>query len=1547
MSVEAAALWRSADWPAHSAHIAVLPYLRWSVRLARLFSAQLRSQTQARSELSSRAATRPQAVKTAMEITATLPATADAVERTIEMPSVGAVVGARYRIVKPLGTGGMGTVLLAHDDKLNREVVLKLLSQNLRSSPSAVERFHNEARAASALNHRHIVTMLDAGEESGAPYLVMEYLRGESLADVLAREGPLPWAWAQSCVSQVLSALSAAHEKGIVHRDVKPSNCLCVGFAGLAQAPQIKLLDFGIAKFDSGLARSSLTDAGMILGTLTYLSPEQARGASIDARSDLYSVAIMLFELLTGRPPFVGHGSLDIMLQHVNDPPPRLSDVAPHLTFPSAAELVIARALEKTPATRFQTAPEFAEALEHVSSSARSKPPSKSEEVGDLQSSTLALARPLPADDLEWFELRQLLDKVRRFWLESVLGRSEFGGVLLPQERTVEFDSLASTWEAQYRRFAEEKSVTDVPVSQIFEDLNRVLLLTGEAGCGKTLTLLTLARYLGSRSNRHEQYREPVPVVFSLSSWTAGIGSLESWLAVEFGSKYQVPERLARRWLEHQRIVPLLDGLDEVDAAERERCVRAINAFIASSVPPGIVVACRSATLERLSTRLHLNGAVHLHPLTGQQIDEFLERGGSRWAPLRNVISADTGLKLLTRTPLMLNLIARSLGESSRTRAFQSAPQTPAIDRVFEAYIDEMRRRAGVMAAEEMSALRWHLSWLARAMIAKHQTVFRIEDLQPSWLEKPGLRWAYALGTRFAAALLLGLSSVLSFGTSPLKNGGFRATLAYSWRLTAYGAVFFGLGYGVVAALKSQQASEAAWRRIVTNLLMAAGLGIIVGGLASGGSDKPAAYVIAFELGLAVSVVLGMGRQKRSLNFDIAASSSIRWRWHKFLRALPLVLVATAVIFWAAWMKDPLAGAYIACLILLLGSIMVGLEAAPTPPNETPNHGMHRALYRAAIAFGGAFTVTTAIFAVSYGLSYGASVGLSLGTLLGLRFGGFDALCHYVLRALLAFDARLKPNLAKTLDRGSELAVLRRAGGGYIFMHRSLMDYLARAALMVSLGACSSALLGCDSVAYGQTAPAGVSAAPASCADAFPEQALRVPRPSGVAGDVFAADVDGDGNTDLVVAAGNDLGQAPLSVLYGPFETGRIPARQIELGGREAHRRLAVGDVNGDGVLDIAVALAWFGLGPPERPSVKFFVSSPDRSWTEQVLSLRAPANAVAFGDVDHDGDLDAAVMSADLSGATTPKDVELHLNEAGRFTRADWQPSFPLHSLSGRFSDLDGDGALDLLVTQIAAHNDALQDWCAVFLGTPATRGEVALARHGLGCGLKRANGENLGHVYAVDVEPLNVGSDAWTVAAALNNERCAGKTCDMPRAIVSSKAGSSTWESNEHDMAAAVRVLDLDADNHTDLLVATWHPPFHKKAPGPITVYCGEKGGGFGSMHALRESFVTQGVSVADFDNKGLRARTLDVAAVKGRATPSVQTLTGPVQRITGVSVDGQPLSRTHYAYVPGGNWVSVDSAVLGEKSLHVDYQTTDSPDVAIVAEGWNYHVLLVMHN
>ncbi len=284
----------------------------------------------------------------------------------------GTLIAGRYEILDHIATGGMASVFKTWDHRVERIVAMKVLRSLDKSDERAVERFRREARAAAALTHPNAVTIYDFVEEMGQYFLVMEYIDGPTLKQLIGQRRQLQPREALEIAAQVCAVLQVAHAHNFIHRDIKPQNIMLARNTG---SVLVKLTDFGIVRV---VEDQGLTNSGIVLGTADYLSPEQARGEKLTASSDLYSLGVVMFEMLAGRPPFVGPTAVSIAMQHASMDPPPLRQF--NATVPSAVEQIVKRALEKEPKERYHSAAEMQQALRHCArelSLAAHRPPAQ------------------------------------------------------------------------------------------------------------------------------------------------------------------------------------------------------------------------------------------------------------------------------------------------------------------------------------------------------------------------------------------------------------------------------------------------------------------------------------------------------------------------------------------------------------------------------------------------------------------------------------------------------------------------------------------------------------------------------------------------------------------------------------------------------------------------------------------------------------------------------------------------------------------------------------------------------------------------------------------------------------------------------------------------------------------------------------------------------------------------------------------------------------------------------------------------------------------
>jgi len=392
----------------------------------------------------------------------------------------------RYALQQPIGKGGMAEVFLAQDQLLDRPVAIKRLAAEHAADPSFVERFRREAQAAAKLNHPNIVGVFDYFEEGGEYFIVQEYIDGRSLAELLRAEGRLHPDRAADIAADVAAGLGAAHREGMVHRDVKAGNVL------VAADGQVKVADFGIARVFAG-GDSELTQAGTVMGTATYFSPEQAQGKPVDPRSDLYSLGVVLYEMLVGHPPFTGDEPVSIAYAHVHETPRRLRDVDPEL--PPEIDAITMKLLAKDPAHRYPSADDLRADLRRFREGARLAPAPAPAVVP----APVPVAAPPSDVDFGSFEDRRYVEPPRRtgfFLLFTILVFAAVGlGIYYLSQKldesndtvTIEVPDVAGQNRRQARNTLEDLGFAVVFQEEASEEVRRNIIIRQDPAAGTEL----------------------------------------------------------------------------------------------------------------------------------------------------------------------------------------------------------------------------------------------------------------------------------------------------------------------------------------------------------------------------------------------------------------------------------------------------------------------------------------------------------------------------------------------------------------------------------------------------------------------------------------------------------------------------------------------------------------------------------------------------------------------------------------------------------------------------------------------------------------------------------------------------------------------------------------------------------------------------------------------------------------------------------------------------------------------------------------------------
>jgi Cdc6-like AAA superfamily ATPase len=579
----------------------------------------------------------------------------------------------------------------------------------------------------------------------------------------------------------------------------------------------------------------------------------------------------------------------------------------------------------------------------------------------------------------------RLLERVRNTWIKGLLDHSLYDKAHITLNLRIEPDALADPWHLSVQQHSKpmQSLPADTLIIQVYDDAQGELLILGEPGSGKTTVLLQLTSELLDRAEREESH--PIPVVFNLSSWAVKRQPLLDWLVEELNSRYQVPRKLAQAWVSTDQILPLLDGLDEMASTHRAACTDSINVYRHEHGSVPTVVCSRTADYFAQANRLQLQRAVIVQPLTDQQVDAYLMSGGEPLVGVHMALLEDAVLRELATTPLVLNILALAYqGYSDRDRAsILTGSFETRRQQIFKIYIQRMlERREAHIHYTPQQAIQW-LRWLAVQLVRHSQTEFYLEELQPDWLPRA---WTFRLASGVLTGLILGAASGLVVGLSIGLAGG----------------LVFGLGIG-----------------------LGAGLGI-------------------------------------GLETTIHPAEILFWSWRNLRRSLLLVLIGSLTAGLIAGLISTLLLGTVGLVIGLVGAPVVGLlgglvfglsrDMLEKSNRLRPNQGIRRSA-RNGLFFG---LVCGPLFGLIsglgigmlsaepvLGLGIGLGIGLTIGIGGGLLFGGEAYFQHSTLRLLLWQTGCAPLRYVRFLDDAVSCILLRKIGGGYIFIHRQLLDYFA------------------------------------------------------------------------------------------------------------------------------------------------------------------------------------------------------------------------------------------------------------------------------------------------------------------------------------------------------------------------------------------------------------------------------------------------------------------------------------------------------------------------
>jgi serine/threonine protein kinase len=699
-----------------------------------------------------------------------------------------------------------------------------------------------------------------------------------------------------------------------------------------------------------------------------------------------------------------------------------------------------------------------------------------------------------------------LLRKVRFIWIEGVLHHSLHSKVLLTLGLEKQPDAVADPWQLmlQQPETVPRPLPSGTRVTQVYDNAVGELLILGAPGAGKTTLLLELANDLLRRAEQDEQH--PVPVVFNLSSWATKKQPLLVWLADELNSRYQVPPKMAQALVKADQILPLLDGLDEVALKERSACIEAINLYRQEHGLLPLVVCSRIADYLDQTVRVRLSCAVVIQPLNPQQVNDYLTRAGEGLRGLRVALQQDQALRELTYSPLLLSLLTLTYVDRSAQYILQQPSSSARIRQVIDHYVERMLTRRNERADYSVQATKHWLSWLARQLKRHNQTVFHIEHMQPDWVERPSTSKHYyrmAVGFLFALLGIIATGPVWVLlillrlpSTSPFLSINPVLKVGLALLLTLIDGTFLGLVNALLYKQRTEKTSvkqtkpRGRWIRgsIFRSIMNGLLIGLFIGCLYDilQGEDSPVGVlVLGLIIGGAGGLVFGVIEGLLHIQPEtIQPADTVTWSWMNMLRDLVkfsliglfcalLVGLLMAIIGFvfdafalARIVRDLQSGLAVAQTFApyfvitgaILGGFIGGLSGKVLGRHNTarPNQGIRRSAFLSLrtglIGFIGIIILVDTLSLLAMRIDNGGLLSLAfiiviigpLITLVGaLRVGGMACIQHGVLRWLLWRDRVIAWNFAHFLDHAAARILLQKVGGGYMFVHRFVLEYFA------------------------------------------------------------------------------------------------------------------------------------------------------------------------------------------------------------------------------------------------------------------------------------------------------------------------------------------------------------------------------------------------------------------------------------------------------------------------------------------------------------------------
>ncbi|MDX1415303.1 MAG: BTAD domain-containing putative transcriptional regulator [Candidatus Promineifilaceae bacterium] len=659
-----------------------------------------------------------------------------------------------------------------------------------------------------------------------------------------------------------------------------------------------------------------------------------------------------------------------------------------------------------------------------------------------------------------------LLDKVNRFWVKGVLEHSLTGAPLLELGMETVPTALAAPWEMVVGQPVKSGRLlpAGTSIKKLFNDSGQAVLILGEPGAGKTTTLLELARVKIEEAKANSA--APLPVVLNLRSWAEKSLPITRWLIEELNIKYLIPTKIGRTWVEHGRLLLLLDGLDEVRIDSQAACVTAINTFRQENGLVQIAVSSRVRDYEAIPGKLRLSQAIKLLPLDGEQAQRYLQENVRSHTGLINILERDSRLANLAQSPLMLNIMALTFQGDKTDDLVMLETAEGGRQQLLATYVEQMFQRRGKRDAFPPTETKGYLGWLARSLIEKDQTVFLLEQLQPSWLQLDRSRWIYALTTRVVVSVFIGFGFIIGFVEPALEE--FSLPAVGAMLLTS---LLMGIVLGSFAAIRFKRQLTAGEGTVSRNYVWSMLARLVAVGLLTllvtstiflaFGFDVDHTGSVAYINAVIYALIFGVKGRRRSVDGDIRPVETVIWSWARGLSGcIPGLVVGVVLGVIDQYVTSDMQQNSVILAFAIIGGLLTGLvgglRRGAVGSQDRPNNGIYLSL-RYGVRVGSLFGLVAAVaFMVIFRfdpinaayrwtiLKFSLRIGFTLGSWALLWYGGIEVIYHAVLRILLRCEGSITPRYTDFLEHAVDLIFLRRVGGGYIFVHQLLHNYFAR-----------------------------------------------------------------------------------------------------------------------------------------------------------------------------------------------------------------------------------------------------------------------------------------------------------------------------------------------------------------------------------------------------------------------------------------------------------------------------------------------------------------------